>query len=160
LRFQFANGRFQDQTWRHETVGFPAANIKLTPEAMRFTPGLTSPRQIEGRVLGVHFANGETCGEAGQAVKDRYTRTIEEFRKDSDEVAGIASALPAPLFLELLRKGVLPEGPYARSSIVATNSMLRAKLIGPDGKLIGEYKEWIKRWQESVKPAKSARPTQ
>ena len=157
LRFKFANGRYQDQVWRHETVGFPAANIKIAPEEMQFTSGLTSPTRIEGRVLGVYFASGEICGETGQAVKVRFTKTSEDVRKDADEVMGIASALPAKVFYERVRSGVLAEGPYARASVVPSNSMLRARLIGPDGKLIAEYKEWIKRWQDSLKPAKQSR---
>ena len=157
LRFQFANGRYQDQVWRHETVGFPAANIKIAPKEMQFTSGLTSPMRIEGRVLGVYFASGETCGETGQAVKERFTKTSEDVRKDADEVMGIASALPAKEFYEKVRSGVLPEGPYARASVVPSNSMLRARLLGPDGKLIAEYKEWIKRWQDSLRPATHSR---
>lgn len=160
LRFQFSNGRYQDQVWRHETVGFPAANIKITPEEMQFTSGLTSPTRIEGRVLGVYFANGEACGETGQAVKARFTRTSEDAQKDADEVMGIASRLPAAAFYERVRIGVLSEGPYARASAAPSNSLLRARLIGADGKLVAEYKEWIRRWKDSFKPAKQARQPQ
>lgn len=159
LRFQFSSGRYQDQNWRHDTVGFPAANIKIAPEEMQFTPGLSSPTKIESIVTGVYFANGEVCGETGQSVKDRFTRTMNDVRKDAEEVSKIAAALPAKLFYEAVRDGVLTVGPYSRSSVAATNSLLHTKLIGPDGKLIGEYKEWIKHWQDSLKPAKPTRPT-
>lgn len=160
LRFQFANGRYLDQAWRYDTVGFPATNIKLVPEEMQFTQGLTSPTRIEGIVMGVYLANGEVCGETGLVVKDRYTQTADDVRKDAEQVLSIAKTLPPKLFYEAVRNGVLPVGPYSRSSVAATNSLLHSKLIGPDGKLIGEYKEWLKRWQDSLKPAKPSRPTQ
>ena len=159
LRFQFSNGRYQDQIWRYETIGFPAANIKLAPEEMQFMPGLTSPARIEGRVLGVYFHNGEICGETGQAVRERYSRTIEDAHKDAEEVLKLSRTLSSAAFLQAVRDGVLPNGPYARVSVASSNSMLRSRLIGPDGKLIGEYKEWIKRWQETFKPAKPVHQT-
>ena len=159
LRIQFANGRYQDQVWRHETLGFPALTIKIPPEEMQFSSGLVLPTRIDGKVLGVYFANGETCGETGHAVKERFTRTIEELRKDADEVMAIANAVPAKVFLERVRSGVLVEGPYARASAGPSNAMLRGNLISTDGKLVLEYKDWIKRWQDSLRPARPVRPT-
>lgn len=158
LRYHFGGGRYFDQAWRHQTVGFPTVAAKLTPGEALFEGGLVSPIRVEGRVLGVYFADGDVCGETGATIKARHDRSIESARKDADEAIGVANALPPKLFAEALENGLLNGGPYARETIDASNAMLRSNLLGPDGKLIGEYKQFLKRWQDSLKPATPARP--
>ncbi|MBM3763362.1 MAG: hypothetical protein FJW36_24380 [Acidobacteria bacterium] len=133
-------------------------SFRVTPEEAQFDAGLLSPVKIEGRVLGVYFGDEEICGETGASIKSRHSRITEMMRKDSEEALGVANALPQKLFQEAVKNGLLDAGPYARESIASTNALLKAKLIGADGKLIGEYKQWLKMWHDSLKPATSARP--
>lgn len=160
LRFVFANGRYYDHLWKHQTVGFPVTSLRVTPKEGQFDGGLVVPMRIEGRVLGVYFANGEVCGEMGATVKMRHQQSIESARKDVQEAIGVANALPAKLFESAVKDGLLNGGPYARETVEVSNAMLKANLLGSDGKLIGEYKQWLKRWQDSLKPATPTRPTQ
>lgn len=156
LRYHFANGRYDDQVFRHQSVGFPSQAIRLTPQEAQFGSGLMSPTKIEGRILGVYFGNGEVCGETGQALKSKHDHSVESVRKDAAEATGVAEALPRGGFEDALKNGLLKDGPYARASTANSNAMLRANLIGKDGKLVGEYKQWLKRWQDSLRPAKLA----
>jgi len=158
LRFIFANGRYSDHTLRYQSSGTPAVSFRVTPEEAQFDAGLLSPVKIEGRVLGVYFGDEEICGETGASIKSRHSRITEMMRKDSEEALGVANALPQKLFQEAVKNGLLDAGPYARESIASTNALLKAKLIGADGKLIGEYKQWLKMWHDSLKPATPVRP--
>lgn len=159
LRVHFANGRYFDYVWRHTSSGFPASSMKITPEETLFAGGLVVPTRIEGIVLGVYFGNGETCGETGANLKEKFQKSIQNVRLDTEQAIGIANSLTPALFETAVRNGLLPSGPYQRDSVASSNSMLRAKLLGPDGKLLPEYKQWLKRWHDSLKPAKQVPQT-
>ena len=160
LRFQFANGRYFDYVWRYTTAGFPARSMKITPEETLFAGGLVAPNRIDSTVLGVYFADGAVCGETGAYLKEKFHKNIENVRLDAEKAIGAANALSPKHFEEAVRNGLLATGPYQRESIASSNAMLKSQLLGPDGKLLLEYKEWLKRWQDSLKPAKPAPPKQ
>ncbi len=159
LRFQFANGRYFDYVWRHTSSGMAIRSMKITPEET-LLGGLVAPSRIDSTVLGVYFADGEVCGETGAYLKEKFQKNLQSVRLDAEQALGVANALPPKLFAEALRNGLLEAGPYQRESIASSNEMLRGQLLGPGGKLVPEYKEWIKRWQDSLKPAKPAPPKQ
>jgi hypothetical protein len=159
LRFQFANGRYFDYIWRYSSAGLAARSMKLTPEETLFAGGLVAPNRIDSTILGVYWANGEVCGDTGAYLKEKYQKVLESTRLDAEQAIGVANALPPKLFGEAVRDGLFELGPYQRESVAASNSMLKSKLLDANGDLIPEYKEWLKRWQESLKPAKPAPPT-
>ncbi len=159
IRFQFANGRYYDQTWKSpaRTSAYSAAT--MVPEAKEFPGALTVPTKIEGQVLGVYFANGDTCGDTGLALKSQHLQVIENTQQDALEALALAIALDPSQFEKQLHAGLLKTGPYERETVASSNSLLRARLISPNGSLVPEYKEWIKQWNASFKPAKPLRPT-
>lgn len=157
LRFLFAGGRFQDVGWKHQSLGQPSAAAKITPKDSLFEGGQVNPIKVEAHVLGVYFADGSVCGETGNTVKLRYASIVESAEQDVNDVIGAANLLQPKQFEEAVRAGVLKTGPYARETSDATNSRAKALLLGPDGKLRMEYKQVLKRWQDSFKPAKPAR---
>jgi hypothetical protein len=156
LRFYFAGGRYNDITFRHEALGIPAAALKIVPTESVFEGGLVNPTRVEGLLLGGYLTDGTVCGEIGQSLKEKHQRSSEAAKKDAEEAIGVANALPRPLFEEAVKNGLLTVGPYARESTEASNNLLKSNLIGADGKLIVEYKQWLKRWQDALKPAKPA----
>lgn len=160
LRFQFASGRYYDYLWKHSSPGFPAKSFTITPEETLFSGGLVAPNRIEGMVMGVYFADGEICGELGQNLKEKYQQAMVNVSLDCEQAIALANSLPAPRFEAALRNGLLAAGPYARESLAASNVMLRSRLLGADGKLVPEYKEWLKRWQQAIIAAKPTRPPQ
>lgn len=154
LRFHFPGGRYFDRMWRHQTIGNPLQNARLTPEDAAFGAGVTNPLRVEGIVLGAYFGDQSLCGETGNSTRQRYLDSLESARKDASEALGIANALPAGLFEETVRAGLLKAGPYARETTASSNALLRATLIGPNGKLIANYKQWLQNWVDSLKSAK------
>jgi len=160
LRFQFANGRYFDYVWRYTSAGLAARSMKITPEETLFAGGLVAPSRIDSSVLGVYFLDGEICGETGAYIKEKFQKNLENVRLDAEQAIGIAKTLSPKLFEEAVRNGLLTAGPYQRESIASSNALLRTQLLGPDGKLVGEYKEWLNRWQNSIKPAKPTPPKQ
>ncbi len=160
LRVRFANGRYYDSLWQHNSLGFSVSAMKLTPEETHFSGGLSAPNRIESIVLGVYFGDGEVCGELGSGLKEKHQQTMVDVRLDCEQAIALSKTLTAAQFEESVRNGLLPSGPYARASIAISNTMLRSQLLGEDGKLIGEYKEWLKRWQQATMPAKPTHPTQ
>lgn len=160
LRFIFPNGRYEDQTWRYLTLGHPVSSTKVVPTEAKFEGGLTMPTRIEGRVLGAYLGNGEVCGETGSAVRDRYERSLESSQKDAAEAIEKANHMPARQFAEAVRSGLLKGGPYARETSDASNAMMKSNLLTSKGELIGGYKDWLKHWQEALKPARRSHPTQ
>jgi hypothetical protein len=158
LRFVFANGRYHDHVWKYQTLGSPIASARVTPKEGQFDGGLVAPLRIEGRVSGAYFADGHVCGELGKNVKMRLEQSIESARKDLQEAIEMANVMSPRAFQESVRIGLLRGGPYARETVDATNALLKAKLIGPDGKLIKEYKQWLSLRQNALKPATPLRP--
>ena len=159
IRFQFANGRYYDQVWKSPARATPYSAATLTPEAKEFPTALTDPIKIEGQVLGVYFASGESCGETGAFLKERHAQVIDNSRQDSLEALALAIALDKAQFEKQVRAGLLKTGPYERETVSSSNIMLRSRLIAPDGSLVPEYKDWIKQWNASFKPAKPLHQT-
>ncbi len=110
--------------------------------------------------MGVYFANGESCGETGALLKERHAQVIDDTRQDSLEALALAIALDKDQFEKQVRAGLLKTGPYERETVSSSNMMFRSRLIGPGGSLVPEYKEWIKQWNASFKPAKPLPRTQ
>ena len=160
LRFQFANGRYYDQIWRAPARALPYSASTLVPEDKEFPGGLINPVKIEGQVQGAYFADGETCGETGAILKERHAKVIEDTRQDAIEALALSYALAPQQFEKQVRSGLLKIGPYERETVSGTNAMLRNRLIAMDGSLVPEYKQWIKQWNDSLKPAKPLPQTQ
>lgn len=160
IRFQFANGRYYDQVWKSPARATPYSASTMAPADTEFPTALTSPIKIEGQVLGVYFANGESCGEIGTVLKEHHAHVIDDTRQDSLEALALAIALDKTHFEKQVRLGLLKTGPYERETVSSSNSMLRSRLIAPDGSLVPEYKDWIKQWNASFKPAKRLHQTQ
>ncbi len=160
IRIQFANGRYYDQVWKSPARAAPYSSSIMVPADMEFPAALSSPIKIEGQIMGVYFANGETCGETGAHLKERHAQVTDDTRQDSLEAMALAIALDKAQFEKQLRAGLLKTGPYERESVSSSNMMLRSRLIGPGGSLVPEYKEWIKQWNASFKPAKPLLRTQ
>lgn len=154
LRFQFANGRYFDYVWRNSTGGLSARSMKITPTETLFAGGLVAPTRIDATVLGVYFADGEVCGETGVYLKEKFQKNLESMRLDAEQALGVANAIPPKLFEEALKTGLLSTGPYDRETVASSNALLKGQLLDAAGKLRPEYKEWLKRWQDSLKPAK------
>ena len=157
IRFHFGGGRYSDLQWKHQSVGSPSTSIGLTPDPMTFDAQLKNPTKAETLTLGAYFGDGSICGEIGKSVKTRFEGSIESVKKDADEAVKASNSLPPAKFAQALRDGLIAGGPYARETVSSTNSMLRSKLLGPDGSLIGEYKQWLQRWQSSLRPATLSR---
>ena len=160
IRFQFANGRYYDEVWKSPARATPYSAATMVPEDKEFPSALTAPIKIEGQVLGVYFANGESCGETGAILKQRHAQVIDNSRQDSLEALALALALDKAQFEKQVRAGLLKSGPYERETVASSNIMLRNRLIAADGSLVPEYKEWIRQWSASFKSAKPLHPTQ
>ena len=159
LRFQFANGRYYDQIWKSPARANAYSASTMVPEDKQFPGGLTAPIKIEGQVLGVYFANGETCGDIGPTLKAQHLQVIANTQQDALEALALAIALDRSQFEKQVQTGLLKTGPYERETVAASNAMLRSRLISPNGALVPEYKEWIKQWNASFKPAKPLHQT-
>ncbi len=159
IRYEFASGRYFDSPWKYQTLGVPSASAKVSPSPAQFDAGLTAPTRVQAKVLGVYFGNGSTCGETGATVKSRYEDVLVSLRKDADEVMHAAETMPADAFAKAARAGLIKEGPYTRDTTPLVNTMLKAQLFRRDGKLILEYKQWLQRWYEQIRPAKPAHQT-
>ncbi len=156
IRFFFANGRFHDQLWRADSYGTSFSSSKVRPVDEVFSSGLEFPTRAEGQVLGVLFADGDTCGETGENLKVRHTRFLDSLRQDADEAVALAERLSPAQFEKSVRDGLLPVGPYSRETTANSNATIRGQLIATNGGLVLEYKQWLKQWRDSIKPARSA----
>lgn len=154
LRYQFAGGRFHDHVWRYTAAGIPSRSVRLTPEEKPFDSGLVNPIRIEAHVLGAFLGKDETCGETGRTVRSRYESLLVGLRQDAAHAAKLAASLSPSLFLKELNGDFFKVGPYGRESSQSSLTLLRSNLVDADGKLRPEYREWIKRWQDSLQPAK------
>jgi hypothetical protein len=154
VRFHFGNGRYQDVKWLYQSSARPVLNFRMTPAEAAFEGGLRSPVKAEAKVFGVYRADGATCGESGGAMKDRFERVRTDQRKDAQAAIDLAEKLPAAKFQKAVAEGLIQDGPYARESTTQSNAMLRSALIDPSGALRPEYKQILRRWLDSLKPAK------
>lgn len=160
LRVYAPNGGIQEKPVRYENLDPHGINRFQLPLAqMDLSPPISIER-VEGIVNGAYFADGSSCGENGAIAKSHFEDAQSDRRKDADEAIAIAGKLSPSELVGRLRSGLIPVGPYSRSTSAAFNQVLSSYLLTADGKLVPNYKTVLTELQRATTPAKQSHPTQ